>query len=112
MVIAILCTLAALGTCQRFSREHPTSRDVTLPTAQSVRAVFAGVTPDRIRVGMMAGVSVRGDSQKYVGRVVSVVNGSEGLVVDAVFEKPLPSASLARMSLVVDTTIPPELLRE
>jgi hypothetical protein len=61
---------------------------------------------------MMALLSHDGSREKYLGRVVSVGSPDLSIAVTAVFPRDLPPAGSPGLNLAVDTTVPPELLRD
>lgn len=110
--LGALCLLAALGTCRKFSEDHPASKTVRIESARTASAEFPVAGAEKIRAGMMALLSLDGSREKYLGRVVSVGRPEAVVAVSAVFPRDLPPAGSPGLSLAVDTTIPPELLRD
>jgi hypothetical protein len=107
--------LAALGTCRRFADDNPTTRDVRILSASRVVAVFAPEPARPIRSGMLAVSSVGGESRKYEGRVLEVRRTGGVLEVECDFPSGLPkggTGATGATRLSVDTSIPPEALRQ
>lgn len=109
VVLAMAAIAASVGTCSRFSGDHPTSREVEVVAGRSVEAVFTGHPASRIRPGMLAAWRGTGMREGRVGRVTTIETTDNGLRVTATFPQDLPAVQEGILS--IDTSLPPEVLK-
>jgi len=111
ITMLLLACLAAWGTRQHYNARRPASVQARLLDQSLVIAAFAPEAREIIRKGMRATISLQG--RKYSGTISEdAIPEHPGSFLITIAPAPTGIATDTPCKVVVDTTIPPELLKD
>ncbi len=111
ITIAFVASFAAWGTRLHYNARHPASLQARLMDEQNIVAEFSEDAKPTIRNGMKATISIAGG--KYTGRITAdSISGQPASVSVSINPPAKGIAPGTPGKVIVDTTIPPELLKD
>lgn len=111
ITILLMASLAAWGTRLHYNARHPASIQARLTDDQNVVAQFEAEASQNIRQGMRATISL--DGKKFTGRVNSdALPGQPASFSLRIVPAATGIAPGTLCKVIVDTSVPPELLKE
>ncbi|MFZ4683524.1 MAG: hypothetical protein ACOYMS_13535 [Terrimicrobiaceae bacterium] len=110
ITILLVASLAAWGTRIQYNARHPASLQARLTDDQNVVAEFSKEASQIIRQGMKATVSLNG--KKFTSRIGDQQPGQPTFFSLRIIPAATGVAPGTPCKVIVDTTIPPELLKD
>jgi len=111
ITIVLVASLAAWGTRVHYNARHPASVQARLIDYQNVLAEFSADAKQTIRKGMKATISLAGG--KYTGKITDDAISGQPTSVSLTITPPATGIAAGTLcKVIVDTTIPPELLKD